>query len=295
MNEDVAVVVRSSQERTVPLNIELLKRQVPEDRISVIEVAPFSAAVKKTFEIGLESKAKWTLAVDGDILIYPDAIQEHVERAASYGPKLYSYQGHVKDKIFGTCRGAGPHLFNSEYLEKGLEALDRVKDSLRPESGTYRELAKQGYITVVDRVVFALHDYEQKYADLFRKAYFYSKKHGGEKTTTKLITHWRQQVKEDKDFKVLFYGWVFGCVDTQTVYNDRNFFDEIVAAEFPKLDISEKEALNCDVEYWMHQLLQHKNAPVDILQLKYTRLPRTEMWLRVQTAKKVIKRLLFSR
>lgn len=288
MRHDVTVVIRSCRERTVPLCRELLKLQVPEDSIHTIEVSPFSAAVRKTFELGLADRKKWTLAVDGDVLLYPGAVEEHVRRALTFGPKLYSYQGHIKDKIFGNYRGAGLHLFNNKYLDKGLAALEVVKDSLRPESGTYRELAKQGYITIVDKVVYALHDYHQHYEDLFRKAYFHSKKHAGSGSTIQLMTNWRKHVAKDDDFKVLFYGWAYGCSDCKPVINDRDFFKQITAAEFPKIGLKEKDAIHIDTDHWTEILQRHKEDSQH-QKLNVTRLPRTWLWQRTHTVKSMVK------
>ena len=90
-----------------------------------------SKAVTKTFEIGLEKNKEWTLAIDADIILAENAIQNMIESASKLSDKLYIYQGYVIDKIFGTAREGGPHLYKTSHLIDALKALKRTKNNFR--------------------------------------------------------------------------------------------------------------------------------------------------------------------
>jgi len=76
LNDHVHVIIRSAGERTMHLCKQLIIEQgVSADNLSVVNEAPFSAALKKSFELGMERGLKWTLCIDADVLLRPGAVE----------------------------------------------------------------------------------------------------------------------------------------------------------------------------------------------------------------------------
>lgn len=244
MSKDVFIVIRSSGERTETLCEFLIQKQVPKNQIIVIKERPFLKAVEKTFQLGISNNKKWTLAIDADILIRDNCINEMVESAEKQADALFVYQGFVKDKIFGTNRAGGPHLYRTKYLIHALDFLTNNDKIFRPESEIYEIMAKEGFLIYGDNKIYGLHDYEQYYKDLFRKALFHSKKHFTKNFLFQFLNTWKQNIHSDQDYKVIFMGWCYGIANNIELSNDIEFFNKITHQEVYNNDINEKETLD---------------------------------------------------
>ena len=108
--KDITVVIRSAGERTLDLCHSLVSEQVEEQNIFIIKEKPFSKAVLKNFEIGIENGHKYTLAIDADILLYNKSIELLVKNFSNLTEDYFVYQGLVYDKFFNKFRGGGPHI-----------------------------------------------------------------------------------------------------------------------------------------------------------------------------------------
>ncbi|CAH0998964.1 hypothetical protein LEM8419_00259 [Neolewinella maritima] len=276
MQTNILVVIRAVDERTLELCEKLVGLQVPAKNIVTIKISPFSEAVRKTYQLGIQRDLPWTLAIDADVLVFPGAIKKMVDRASKYGAKLYSYQGLIKDKMLGSFRSAGPHLYNTDLLGLGVKALEETKDMLRPESRTYIELGKLGYQTIFDTLAFGVHDYAQTYEDYFRKAYFHAKKISNDTVTMKMLNYWQKNIDKDPDFKVMYQGWVHGRIDTSSTVVDSRFFKTITAQEFPKLGIQEKAPLHIDMGTWLARLAEYEAESADV-RIPLKRIPNSKM------------------
>lgn len=210
---DVTVVIRAAGERTEELCQYIVEQQVPKEQVFVIHEKPFWKAVQRTFEIGIEQGRKWTLAVDADVLLKEGALTEMIARASSYGNSLYVYQGHVMDFIFGRIRPGGPHLYQSEYFHLLSFEDEALKNSLRPESDTYKILAKKGKMMIQDSLIFGIHDYFQYQKDLYRKAFFHAKKHRNHSLVGEFILTWSDQISKNEDYLLLREAFLKGLED----------------------------------------------------------------------------------
>lgn len=288
---DVTVVIRATEERTLDLCRALMEKQAGAENVFVIKVSPFSEAVRKTFEIGLERGKTWTVAIDADVLPFPDALEIGMRQAANMGDGLYCYQGKFHDKIFGDYRNGGVKFFNTRLLDQALESLGAVKEHVRPESRTYRQMAQRGYLTFSDKRVLCLHDHEQSYRDYFRKGYFHAKKHGGNRSTANLLGFWRSKIREDFDYHVLFNGWAVGFKDAREVVNAAEFFSDIVNREFPKLNLTEKPPLEPDLTHW-NKVLEERQRHASRLNLTTRKIPKDRRTLAKDYVKDIVKRQL---
>ena len=288
---NITVVIRATEERTLEVCKALVEAQVGSENVIVIKVSPFHEAVKRTFEIGMERQTDWTVAIDADVLPFAGAFAKGLQRAGTLGDKLYSYHARVRDKVFEKYRVGGIHFFNTKLLPEALLALASFKDNVRPESRTYMKMAEWGYITCVDDYVIGLHDYEQSHRDYFRKGYFHSKKHGGSNDTIGLLNVWKAHIHDDDDFRALFSGWAYGFSSSEEVVNAAEFFDGIVAREFPKLGLTEKPPLTLDLDHW-EQLLQKEQAATEHLKFRRSTSPKGRVRKAKDYAKSMIKNRL---
>lgn len=258
MNNNVTVIVRSTNERTELLCTDLLMQQVPKSNIHVVHEIPFSKAVQRTFELGMEAKKEWTLAIDADILVTSDCVSNIIRLGESLEDYFFEVQGRILDKLYGVPRGGGPHLYRTKYLAKALKHIPKEGTSLRPESDVYDAMAHEGFHYYFGKDVFGLHDYEQFYKDLYRKGFMHSKKHG--KYRAHFIEYWEEQAKVDDDFKVALWGLQQAELFKDTVYVNRSFFPDSLLEELKAMGLTEKcEAIqvkpNVDQEIEMYNKL----------------------------------------
>lgn len=200
---DVIVVIRSIGERTTDVCRKIIEDQVPIDNIYNINERPFSEAVKKTLEVGVKS-GKWLIAVDADVLLYPDTISRMVEKAKTRKKPFFFYQGAILDKFFFGYRPAGPHLYNCQYMFEALELKSGFENDLRPESFIRDKMEKEGFSFVQDRSIFGLHDFQQSYSGIYKKMFSHALKHKEFMINLKKL--FNSFIKLDQDFAVAIAG-----------------------------------------------------------------------------------------
>jgi hypothetical protein len=221
INHDLTVVIRSSGERTLDLCYSLVRKQVKEQNIIIIEEKPFSKAVLKNFEIGIERGTEYTLSIDADILIFNDAIAFLLNNFEKLDKTYFVYQGLVFDKFFNSYRAGGPHLYRTSLLKKAIEFIPKEGTSLRPESSTYIEMKKIGYHTYQDIWAVGIHDDEQYYEDIYRKFFLHAHKH--KSRISKWIGSWDKNWVDDLDYQMALKGLSDGLLFKEQVFVDSNF------------------------------------------------------------------------
>lgn len=175
--DDVVVVIRKNEERTSQVCQQIVAQQVPEKQIHIISEKPFHRAVEETLKAGIHS-GRWLIAVDADVLLFPETIAQMVSRANAIKKDFFFYQGAILDKFFLGYRPAGPHLYNCKHMLRALEHKAGFENDMRPESFVRSRMVKEGLAFVQDKTVFGLHDFEQSYSDIYKKIFKHSLKHG---------------------------------------------------------------------------------------------------------------------
>lgn len=242
---DVTVIIRTVGERTLDLCCHLVAQQVSEDHIFVISETPFSQAVKRTFEIGLEHNLPWTLAIDADILLRADAITELVRIAEQSSATTFEVQGQILDKLFGGPRPGGPHLFRTTLLSQALALIPADDSSGRPESYTIQQMAQRGNPWIQHHTILGLHDYEQYYHDLYRKAFVHAQKHRG-LVLKQLEVLWQRLSQTDPDYQVASWGCRAGKIYDGELKIDIRHFPQEINALLQMQGWSEKGNLGLD-------------------------------------------------
>ena len=219
---NVTVVIRCAGEATEQLSYSLVSKQVQTDNIFLVHETPFVRAVIKTFEIGIEQANKWTLAIDGDVLIFDNSIEELVEWAESCEDHFFEFQGRVFDKFFCSPRPGGPHLYRTKYLREALKYVPKEQENLRPESHTYKKMAEIGIHYYHDLKIYGLHDFFQFHRDIYRKCYVHAKKHN--QYLEYFLTQWTTRSLKDNDYIFAIKGILDGLINKHKTRADLNYF-----------------------------------------------------------------------
>ena len=177
----LTVVIRTNEERTIELIHQTVSDQVPAENIRVINEKPFFKAVQKTFEIGSQNDSPYLLALDGDILLFPEAVQYMIYEAGKYKrDDFFRIDFPIFDKFRG--RATGVHFYNNRYARKFLDFLDTREHGtafLRPEFENVEAFSKKYSLSYqnIPHFIVAKHDYFQYYRDIFNK-YILRRKRG---------------------------------------------------------------------------------------------------------------------
>lgn len=204
---NIAIVIRSVGERTEAACRALACEQVPEENVVVIRERPFGAAVRKTFQVGLERGLPWTLALDADVLLRANAVRDMLACAERQPETLFFANYTVADKLLGKVRPGGPHLYRTAHL---LAALTRAGKDIdnheRPESHVRAKMSVDGFLAIQFRgIVAGLHDFEQSFRDIYRTAYTHALKHPNH-VIAPCLAAWERLSEYDPDFYVALFG-----------------------------------------------------------------------------------------
>ena len=218
MHTNVTVIIRSVGERTESLCRSLVSQQVPEDSIAVVREAPFSAALVESFQVGIKRGLPWTLCLDADILLRPDAIEDLLHAAQGIEDNVCEIQGLVLDKFFGGPRVGGPHLYRTSLLPRVLDLIPKAGCDLRPETYALEQMKGLGNPWRQIPIVLGLHDFEQYYRDIFRKSFVQAHKHPD--FTHLFVKYWRRMAVKDNDYQVALWGLAAGIAQVNDVRID---------------------------------------------------------------------------
>lgn len=200
----LVVVIRGARERTLDACRALVEAQVAPGLVRVIEAEPFEEALRRCYGAGLESGAAWMMTLDGDVLLRPGAVREFLSAAEAAGGACLQLEGRIFDKLSGTHRNAGHRIYRVRHLKRALACIPRDGEVIRPETETLRRMEAQGFPSLRLEPTFGIHDFEQHYEDLYRKAYVHAHKHA--QWTARFITRWRELAPRDPDFRITLRG-----------------------------------------------------------------------------------------
>ncbi|MFA5703780.1 MAG: hypothetical protein WC982_09735 [Advenella sp.] len=201
--EDVRIIVRTVGERTAD---ECIRRASLEGDVDVISgCTPFFRVLEETYKLGSTYDQEWVPVVDGDVLLTEGKITAAV-KVLSEMNGVFCLDGKTDDKILNMKRRAGIHIYRRDLMEA---ALQYVTESIKPETRARQAMElNHAARTYVGDIVFGLHDYEQYYRDLYRKAYLQVKKLGGKiGRVKKKYPMWAQN---DDDYKAILAGHIAG-------------------------------------------------------------------------------------
>jgi len=240
LKDGLSVVIRSVGERTEQACRKLIIDQgVPAENIQVIHEAPFSAAMSKSFEIGMDCAKPWTFCVDADLLLRPGAIQTMLRHAEELEDGVCEFQGLILDKLFGGPRDGGIHAYRTSLLPLLLQSIPSEGVNIRPEFHTLQAMKALGHPWVSVPYIVGLHDFEQHHRDIFRKCFVQAHKHPH--VIPLFLSIWRAGAPEDTDFQMALQGLAAGIAHHDTVLIDTR--QKVYAELFAALKVDEKPPL----------------------------------------------------
>lgn len=215
MSDDICVVVRSVGERTEEACINIAQTQLLSgDQITVVKGKPFPEAHIESIQLAMDSKARWALFLDADILLKEDAINSMVSEAQKVPIPFFQLNFRILDYGF-KGESYGVHFYSATHFEKALRYRDNALIAQRPEYQVCFEMATQERIpSISSDIVVALHGFEQYYADLYRTTFVRSVKY--KRHLDYFFQSYAQGYFEDHniniDDRLLFWGLVDGMI-----------------------------------------------------------------------------------
>lgn len=240
----LVVVVRTAGERTFEACRALLLRQVPEQTVHVVDERPFEAALRRCYQIGIESGAEWMLTVDADVLVRDGAARELLGVAEQLPERYVQVEGRIHDKLKGGYREAGHRVYRVKHLAKALAAVPAPGEEIRPEFATLLRLSRLGHPSLKCETVFGIHDYEQFYRDLYRKALVHGQKHP--QWLVEVLPRWKALAERDADFTVAIRGYCDGFQTFTKARIDTREYRDRAERALEELGLEEKDALGID-------------------------------------------------
>jgi hypothetical protein len=202
---DVTVVVRAAGERTTDLCSRLAAEQTAAGSVFLVRESPSAVALRRVLEIGLQQGRSWTIELDADMLIRQDAIRLLLEGLEDAPSDVFTIKGCKLDKLFGGVREGGMHVYRTAHLREALEVVPRPEENVRPDTTLVQRMQRRGDRRILrSEVVSCVHDYEQYYRDIYRKAFVHARKHLV--FMPYLLRMWQRMAKDDFDFQVAIWG-----------------------------------------------------------------------------------------
>lgn len=209
--------------------------------MSVISEVPFEVALRATYEAGIRAGKTWTVTLDADVLLSNDAISNLLEHARQMPTNYLQLEGRIYDKILGTYRRAGHRVYRSEFLPDALGQIPPPGIQIRPEYFTITEMGRLGHASRYVGCVVGLHDFEQSYSDLYRKAMVHAKKHTY--LAPALIERCAERMHDDTDFLVVLKGLWDGLTTKASLTIDRRAFVDRASEALQVLGVREKDRI----------------------------------------------------
>lgn len=169
---------------------------------------PFEAALRTTYRIGIECGVPWLMTLDADVLLREGAVGELLARAQRLAEPFVQIEGLVHDRFIGDYRSAGHRIYRTRYLEKALAEVPGDGAEIRPEHATLLRLEALGHPSAACDLIVGTHDYEQYFADIYRKSFVHGQKHPA--WLSSVIPWWRSLADADPDFRVALRGYFDG-------------------------------------------------------------------------------------
>jgi hypothetical protein len=174
---ELTVVIRGAHERTEELCTQIIAAQLPSrDQLTVLHRSPFSEAVNQTFEIGIDSKRPWLIAIDADIIPLDDVVVRIREICGKMAPDAFVATPLFLCNAVGGLATRGLHCYKAEFIEEAYGLIATLEQNLRPESRIHDAMTARGYKRECYAKIFGLHEYEQSAKHIYLKSMLRSRK-----------------------------------------------------------------------------------------------------------------------
>jgi hypothetical protein len=222
--------------------MKLARLQVPPGTgVSLVSEVPFESALRSSYEEGIRAGKPWTITLDGDVLPGDGGIARLLDDALKMPSHFFELKGRIYDKVTGVYRPAGHHIYRTEFLPRALQQIPKPGSQLQPEYFTVLRMWQMGHPCREVGTVVGLHDFEQSYCDLYRKAIVHSRKMSFR--IADLIGRCAEHLHDDPDFLVILKGLWDGLMTRETLVIDRRQFADRALEALRALGLQEKAGM----------------------------------------------------
>lgn len=239
---DTLWVIRSVNERTTATCEHLIRQVAPPDQVVVMNEQPFSAALRRGFDLGADSGLTWMVCIDADVLVDIEGLQQLLAVAKSVDERIFYVQGLTIDKLIPIRRPPGNGIYRNALARKARRFVPEDGTSLRPETTMMEAMIAAGHLMYRTNLVVGLHDFEQSYEDIYRKSFLHAHKHTN--VLPRVMSYWERHCEADRDFEVALLGAQVGKTYRDTVYVRKGFQQEEWQVLQHLKNISEKPPLD---------------------------------------------------
>lgn len=231
------IIVRTCGERTTEKCIELCQKI---GQTHIVNARPFGESIRKSYGVAIQSGHDLVAVIDADVMLYNGALVEGMqELKKQWHENIFCYDGQTHDKVLMKDRRAGVHIYNTKLLKYAFKFIDDFQ--LKPETYVRKNMKALGYPTFIGKTIFGLHDYEQYYRDLWRKAVCQTQKLPGQ--TRSKAAEWLRLSKNDIDYKVIYHAHEYGkrlqgriIIDVLQDYDAKNQLKRLGIEEKPDIE-----------------------------------------------------------
>jgi len=234
---DVSLIIRAAGERTEEACRRLAERQVGAGNVVVLHEKPFSRAVMRSLEVGIEAGRPWTVLLDADILLAPGDVDAIVARIADTPDDTYLVLGRTLCKFHGGSIPGGLKAVRTSLLDEALATTRAQEGSLLPEAALNHAMAARGNALARVPDIWGIHDYEQSYRHIFLKMVARARKSSRE--APMLLARAEELSGSDPDFRVAAWGLRVGLAAAGDPGAPREYDWE---NDFPEFELMLKEA-----------------------------------------------------
>ena len=200
------------------------------------------------------------MTLDADVLLAPGSIAALLAFAEHMPKHFFQAQGRIFDKLTGKYRPAGHRIYRTELLELALKHIPQPGCQLRPEQYVVNRMGELGFPERRCGLFIGLHDFEQKFTDVYRKSVVHAVKHTW--LLPDMISRCVASRALDTDFDVVLKGLWDGLIMDQPITIDSKRFEAQSAAAIGALALGEKEPLRAlvssDVTGIIDEVLKRK-------------------------------------
>lgn len=216
----LSCIIRSVGERTTGACTALLHEALGKDiPFRIVQVQPFTEALRQTIRTGMELACTWMLVIDADVLISRAHLRTFLELRARLPADAFMLHACVWDKLFGRARWAGNRLYRTSLLACAEPFVGREGENPRPEATLCHRMKEKGYRIFKSPLLIGLHDYEQGFEDILCKTVLFGRKHS--KHGARLKAFWEQH-RDDPDYAAALDGLAAAPSDDSALVLDRN-------------------------------------------------------------------------
>ena len=218
-------VIRTIGERTEDVCLELIGlQQKPNEKIIIVRESTHAKAIEKTFIASLNSMADWVIVVDADVLFQVDAVSRIRSKLDSCADNVFVVHFAIFDKLYSMKRWAGVHVYRVTMLEELYDKFKKIrkKPNLKIEAATIKEVEKSNKQSLFIKDVVGIHDFEQNYKDIYRKAYLNTIRNPGNIKHAR--KNWKRKSSDDADYLVMLKAVNDARAENRKLANSVNDF-----------------------------------------------------------------------